>query len=175
MRRVAVIGNAGGGKSTLSKRIAADIDAPYRAVDQILWAPGWRYRDDFSARHRAWLKEPAWVIDGFGAWGAIEERFAAADAILWIDLPIALHYWWATKRVAKAVVGRDADAPPGCSLARALVPFYRMIWEIHREHRARLALLVETARDQGKAVHVLRSPAQIARFRAGAWKFAAAA
>lgn len=175
MRRVAVIGNAGGGKSTLSKRIAADLGAPYRAVDMILWLPGWTLNEDFEARHDAWLAEPTWVIEGVGPWASVERRFQYADTVLWIDLPLGTHLWWATKRLIKSAVGRDADAPPGCSLIAAAPGFYRMILDIHRSHRQRMALLVETARDKGKVVHVLRTPDQIARFRAGAWKFAEAA
>ena len=175
MRRVAVIGNAGGGKTTLSKRIAHDLGVAYRSVDQIQWLPNWRFNEDFDAHHDAWLKQAAWVIDGVAPWPAIEQRFARADTILWIDLPLATHLWWATKRLAKNLVSRDADVPEGCSLLRAAIPFYRMILQINGAHRQAMALLVEKARDQGKAVHILRTPQQIARFRAGAWKFAEAA
>lgn len=175
MRRVAIIGNAGGGKTTLSKRVAVDLGVPYRCIDAIQWLPGWRFNPDFEAMHEAFLADPGWVIDGFGTWPAIEARFAAADTILWIDLPLRTHLWWATKRLAKNLFGKDPDVPAGCSLLRNAFGFYRMILQIDRLHRQRLALAVENARDRGKVVHVLRTPEQIARFRAGAWKFAEAA
>ncbi len=175
MRRVAIIGNAGGGKSTLAKRIAADLDTPYCSIDMLQWKPGWRFNPEFDAEHDAWLQQPDWVIDGVGTWPSIERRFAAADTILWIDLPLSRHLWWATKRLAKNLRGPDEDVPPGCSLLGNVYPFYRMILDIDRRHRGRLALAVEKARDAGKVVHVLRTPDQIARFRAGAWKFAEAA
>jgi adenylate kinase family enzyme len=174
MRRVAIIGNAGG-DPLRERRLAADLGVPYHGVDMIQWLPGWHFNEDFDAHHDAWLKEPGWVIDGIGPWAAVERRFDYADTVLWIDLPLATHLWWATKRIAKDLVGGQADLPPGCSLIRAILPFYRMIFDIHRNHREAMALMVERARDQGKAVHVLRTTDQIARFRAGAWKFATAA
>lgn len=175
MRRVAIIGNAGGGKTTLSKRMAADLGVPYHSIDAVQWMPGWRFNPQFEAVHDSWLTEPAWVIDGIGTWSSIEKRFAAADTVLWIDLPLPRHLWWATKRLGKNTVRPDPDVPAGCSLLTNVYSFYRMILDIDQRHRGRLALAVEKARDSGKVVHVLRTPGQIARFRAGAWKFAEAA
>jgi adenylate kinase family enzyme len=42
MKRVVVIGNSGGGKSTLARRVAAQLDCPHVEVDSLLWQPGWR-------------------------------------------------------------------------------------------------------------------------------------
>lgn len=41
MRRVEIIGNGGGGKSTLAIRLSRDFDLPYHSVDPIQWQPGW--------------------------------------------------------------------------------------------------------------------------------------
>ncbi|MBP5855543.1 hypothetical protein KAJ83_00870 [Marivibrio halodurans] len=175
MRRVVVIGNAGGGKTTLSKRMAVDLGVAYHAIDHIQWLPGWIFNEDFDVLHDAWLQEPGWVIDGIGPWEAVERRLEYADTVLWVDLPLSTHLWWATKRLLKNLFGPDSDVPGGCSLIGSAIPFYRMILDIHKTHRAAMALVIETARDHGKVVHILRTPAQIARFRAGAWKFAEAA
>ncbi|MGD1944546.1 MAG: hypothetical protein ACFB0G_24900 [Leptolyngbyaceae cyanobacterium] len=40
MKKVAVFGNAGGGKSTLSKRLAAVTELPLGALDLIKYKPG---------------------------------------------------------------------------------------------------------------------------------------
>lgn len=42
MQRVSVIGNSGGGKSVLARRIAARYGLPYIEIDRILWRQGWR-------------------------------------------------------------------------------------------------------------------------------------
>ena len=42
MRRVAIIGNGGGGKSTLARRLASQIACPCIEIDAVLWQPEWR-------------------------------------------------------------------------------------------------------------------------------------
>jgi len=42
MRRVAVIGNSGGGKSALARRLADKLAIPCAEIDALLWLPGWR-------------------------------------------------------------------------------------------------------------------------------------
>ena len=46
MTRVAVIGNAGGGKSTLFRQLSLARPVPYFPVDRIQWRPGWRLVSD---------------------------------------------------------------------------------------------------------------------------------
>lgn len=41
MRRIAVIGNAGGGKSTLSRLLGDALALPVHHVDSIQYRPGW--------------------------------------------------------------------------------------------------------------------------------------
>jgi adenylate kinase family enzyme len=38
--RIAVIGNSGGGKSVLARRLAFELQLPYVEVDSLLWLPG---------------------------------------------------------------------------------------------------------------------------------------
>ena len=41
-RRIMVIGCSGGGKSTLSRKIATALDLPYHPMDrEVFWLPGW--------------------------------------------------------------------------------------------------------------------------------------
>jgi adenylate kinase family enzyme len=81
MTRVAVIGNAGGGKSTLCKQLSSARRLPYFAIDKIQWRPGWRpvSDDEFALAHAAMLGRQSWIIDGFGPWEEIEKRFDLAD------------------------------------------------------------------------------------------------
>jgi len=41
MTRVAVIGNAGGGKSTMCRSLRHVQQLPYYAIDKIQWKPNW--------------------------------------------------------------------------------------------------------------------------------------
>ena len=53
MERVAVIGNSGGGKSTLSRQLAARFDLPCTDLDCLLWLPGWQLASEevYQAEH----------------------------------------------------------------------------------------------------------------------------
>jgi adenylate kinase family enzyme len=44
MRRIAVIGTGGGGKSTLCRALGARLELPVREVGEVLWLPGWQRR-----------------------------------------------------------------------------------------------------------------------------------
>jgi adenylate kinase family enzyme len=68
MQRVAVIGNAGGGKSTLTRALAAKSGLPLYPVDKVQWQPGWQAvpEAEVTAALDAYAAEPRWVIDGWG-------------------------------------------------------------------------------------------------------------
>ena len=45
----------------------------------------------FLKMHAELLKQDRWIIDGFGGAAAAWERFAAADTLVYIDLPLLTH------------------------------------------------------------------------------------
>lgn len=73
MTRVAVIGNAGGGKSTLCRKPGAALDLPVFEIDQIQWRPGWvpTPADEFERQHAQIARRERWLIDGWGSAEAI--------------------------------------------------------------------------------------------------------
>jgi adenylate kinase family enzyme len=161
MTRVAVIGNAGGGKSTLCRRLSAARNLPYFSVDQMQWRPGWKPvpSEEFAVAHGDLLERPAWIIDGFGPWKEVEKRLGRADTIIFVDHPLWRHYWWATKR---QVMGRP-DGPEGCPMWPMTFQLYRMIWRLHRDLRPRLLAAIESRRMTARIFH-LRSPKQMRAF-----------
>jgi adenylate kinase family enzyme len=165
MTRVAVIGNAGGGKSTMCARLSAITGLPYYPIDKIQWQPGWvpTPRDDFNRRHDALIERERWIIDGWGSPEAIAARFEAADTIIFVDHPLAWHYWWAIKRQVKSAFGPVAEAPEGCPLLPVTWRMLRLIWQIHWTRRPDLLRQVEAFRDRKRVVHI-RSPRQLRRF-----------
>jgi adenylate kinase family enzyme len=106
IRKIMVVGNIAGGKTALSRSLAALYDLPLTHVDTIQFGAGMKLRP--HAETRAQLREIAatqekWVIDGFGPLDLIEERFLLADRIVFIDLPLWRHGWWCTKRQIKTL------------------------------------------------------------------------
>ena len=89
MRKVAVFGNAGGGKSTLGRRLAELTGLPLYVVDMMQFGRGGAKvpDDEFLQMHADLLRRDEWIIDGFGNMATAWERFAAADTLAYVDLP----------------------------------------------------------------------------------------
>ena len=69
MTRVMVIGNAGGGKSTMCRELCSVHALPYLAIDKIQWKPGWSqvHKDEYDRAHDALISGERWLVDGYGA------------------------------------------------------------------------------------------------------------
>lgn len=88
MRRVAVVGNAGSGKSTLGRRLARALAVPFVELDAIYHQPDWQPlpHEDFRARVATAVADAGWVIDG--NYSAVRDLvWARADTVVWLDLP----------------------------------------------------------------------------------------
>src|SRR5262249_44213453 len=111
MRRVAVFGNAGGGKSTLARRLAALTGLPLHVIDMLQFRVGAAPAPhaEYVAPHAALIARDEWIIDGFASVPPAGERFAAADTLIHVDLPLLTHYRWVTKRFVKGLFA----SPPG--------------------------------------------------------------
>ena len=162
-----VIGNVGGGKSTLSRAISVAHGLPHLAVDQIQWRPGWKRtpKTTFDALHREWLDQSRWVIDGWGSWDSIQQRLAAADTIVLVDHPFRVHVWWALKRQVKSLFRARPDGPLGCPMWRVTIPLFRMMWALHKEWRGPLIQAINARRGHARIIHI-RSPRVLAEFAA---------
>src|SRR4029434_10118433 len=123
VRRVAVFGNAGGGKSTLARRLAAATRLPLHVIDEMQFRAGGVEvsQDEYLRNHAELLSRDEWIIDGFGGARAAWERFAAADTLVLVDLPLITHYWWVTKPlILRLFVTAKGWAPERPGLCRSL-------------------------------------------------------
>lgn len=163
MQRVAVIGNAGGGKSRLSRRIAAARGLPYHAIDLLQYKSGWDLRPEFEDAHAALIAGDAWVIDGVGTWPSLTARLARADTIVFVDLPFRVHLWWATKRQVRAILFGRPDAPAGARSWPMTIKLYRLMVWVNRDIRPRFEAAALHHAGRARVVH-LRSVAELNAF-----------
>ena len=166
MQRVAVIGNAAGGKSTLARALADAHQLPYHEVDALLWNPDWSAvaEQDFRAKDVEILKQENWVLDGFGPWDSVERRFERADTIVLIDLPIWVHFWWAAERQIAWAKGEAEYVPAGHKEPPPNRELFEMIWQIDRQSLPRLRKLVTSHEETGTSVVRLTSPEALAAY-----------
>ena len=167
MTRIAVIGNAGGGKTTLCRALGRRLDLPVYSVDSVQWKPGWRAAEpsEVAAAQARWLAAGRWIIDGFGGDDLIAQRFAAADTIIFVDLPLYVHGWWALKRQITSVFRPRPEMPPKCPMLPMTWPLIKTMWFVHRHFRPRLMATLMQQRAQKRVIH-LRSPQAICEFLA---------
>jgi adenylate kinase family enzyme len=159
VRRIAVIGNGGGGKSTLCRTLGERLGLPVHEVDTVQWLPGWQRAplDETARVLDGWSADESWIIDGFGPFPVIERRLDRADTIVYVDFPFAQHLWWSAKRQATSRIRGQAWAgqtrpPSNLLLLRTLRMVDRM--------RPRLLEMVSRGERAAKLVH-LRSPGEL--------------
>jgi hypothetical protein len=165
MKRVAVFGNTGGGKSTLARRLAALTGLPLYPLDLIEFGVGGEPvpEEHYAKAHAELLRRDEWVIDGYGTLATAWERFAMADTLVYIDLPLRTHYWWVTKRLIKGVFINPEGWPDGSPLWRSTIHCYKVAWLCHSRLTPKYRELV--AESAGvKRVHHLKTPADIKAF-----------
>ncbi len=173
MRKVAVFGKPGSGKSTLSKALASATKIRLHALDSIEFKPnGERVdRDIYEAQHDAILAGESWIMEGFGPIDAFYKRLNAADTLIYIDLPYRASYWLVTKRFLKALrgkaFGRPGDWPEGwpegCSVFNGTLQSYKVLricptfWNKKFEHKLHTI-------SHNKSLYIVKSVSELNRF-----------
>jgi hypothetical protein len=103
-------------------------------IDLIQFAPGGAAvpHAEYLAAHAEMIHRDEWIIDGFGGVAPAWERFAAADTLVHVDLPLLTHYCWVTKRFIKGLLADPPGWPNGSPLWSSTLSSYRVIPLCHR-------------------------------------------
>ncbi|NER49104.1 MAG: adenylate kinase [Symploca sp. SIO1A3] len=165
MNRIAVFGNAGGGKSTLSKYLAEITGLPLVSLDLMKYKPGGGEvsHAEFQAAHNELLQQNQWIIDGFGSIDTLWERLDKADTLVYLDMPVLRHYWWVTKRLLTSVWVVPEGWPENSPLVKGTLNSYYTVWLCHQKLTPRYRNYVEAVKAT-KQVYHLRSPQEVKRF-----------
>jgi adenylate kinase family enzyme len=85
-----------------------------------------------------------WIIDGWGSWSCIERRLALSDTIIFVDLPLWMHFWFAAERqILIARGGKRVGHIEGCDDTGVTKHLFELIWKVNEIHRPRLISLLE--------------------------------
>lgn len=165
MKRVAIFGNAGGGKSTLARELAAITGLPLHVVDEMQFRPGGIAvpHEEFLEAHAELVNSNEWIIDGFGGIKPAWERFEAADTLIHVDLPLTVHALWVTKRLVKGLFAAPAGWPEGSPVISSTISSYRVLWPCHSRLTPKYRSYVSEAAQRKRVFH-LRSRRELMQF-----------
>ena len=138
MRRIAIVGSGGSGKSVLARRLGERLGLDVVHLDLLFWRPGWveTPQDEWRQRQQALVEGDSWIIDGNHA-PTLDVRLARADTVVFLDLP---RRSCMRRAIWRSLVHRGRTRPDraeGCEerLDRA---FLRWVWTIPRVGRPHL-------------------------------------
>jgi adenylate kinase family enzyme len=159
VERVAFIGNAGGGKSVLARRLAAHTQLPYVELDCFIVRPdGQMFPDEvFDREHERLIAEPRWIIDGICPMRAIAPRLERASHIVLIDLPLWLHYAIASDRQKVWADGKLQNPPGGQLKPSPTATLFQLMWDIDQNWMPHIRALCAQEEAAGKIVTRLTS------------------
>lgn len=129
MKKIAVFGKPGSGKSTLSNSLASATGIKLHALDSILYKQNGDLvdRKTYDEEHEIILCSDSWIIDGFGPIESFNKRLEVADTLIYIDLPYIVSYWLVTKRCLKGLVVKPEGWPAGSSILKGTMESFKML------------------------------------------------
>ena len=164
MRRVLVIGSGGAGKSTFARRLGERTRLPVVHMDAHYWRPGWvePSKEEWRRQVERLLEADAWIMDGnYG--GTMDLRLAAADTVVFLDLPRLTCLWRVFARRWRFRNRTRPDMTEGCP-ERVSLEFVRWIWTYPRLRRP--AILERLAALDRATPVILRSAGEVDRWLA---------
>ena len=107
--RIVVVGSSGAGKTSLARRLAAQLGVPPLELDALHFAEDWIEAPDalFAQRIDAVTASGGWVIDG--NYSAVIEGLVwpRAHAVVWLDYPFRTCAWRLLRRTVLRSARRE--------------------------------------------------------------------
>ena len=165
MQRILIIGNAGSGKSTFSKKLAQKLDLPIVHLDRLYWTGNWEHleRDEFDKVLQIELDKPQWIIDGnFNR--TFPHRLQYCDTVFFFDLPTVACLWGITKRIFQNYGKTRSDMGGNCPeyFDKQKVSLYKGVLNFNKKRRKEYYDLLRNA--PGVTVTVFHSRKQADKY-----------
>lgn len=125
MQRIFITGNAGTGKTTLSKQVSELLGIKAYGLDKIVWSPGWQMAStvDRAIKIAEITKKSSWIIDGVS-----EVALKAADTIIFLDFPRKISYIRVMKRNWRYLFKSRPELPKNCPEILIVKQLLKIIW-----------------------------------------------
>lgn len=99
MRKIAICGCGGSGKSAVARQISDRLALPVTHLDMVYYDDQWKplSQDEFAAVQRRLVAEDRWILDGNYA-STMPIRLAAADVVVFLDIHPLICLWGILQR-----------------------------------------------------------------------------
>jgi adenylate kinase family enzyme len=139
MKRVVVVGSPGSGKSTFSKMLGDKTGIPIIHLDYYHLQTDHNYPVDTKAwnlKVSELIKPDEWIVDGnYGA--TYPERFAAADTIIFFDIPRRVCLYRILKRYVH-YQNRKREEMPEDWVERLDSGFLKYVWRFNKHSKPKI-------------------------------------
>lgn len=169
MRRVAVFGTTGSGKSWVAERLAERAGLRVVELDALFWGRDWQPAPVDLFRHRVEREtsDDGWIV--VGNYGQVRDLvWRPADTLVWLDLPLPLVMSRLLRRTVKRAVMREElwgtgnrETLSNAFLSRNSILLYAL--RTHGRNRERFTKECEALAGEKRVVR-LRSPRDVERF-----------
>ncbi|TAK23362.1 MAG: adenylate kinase [Chloroflexota bacterium] len=168
MKRVAVVGTSGSGKTTFAATLAARLGYDHVELDALHWEAGWKMAEVevFRSRVTTATDGEHWVCDG--SYTKVRDIvWSRADTLVWLDYPLPLVLARLFRRTAQRLWAREALWNGNReSLREHFSRDSLFIWAFrqHRRNRVAYPAALAESRFAHLAIVHLRSPNEAERW-----------
>lgn len=151
MNKILVTGNAGSGKSTLSRRIGDKLPIPVYSLDKVVWKPGWEKASDTEKRKgiEKLISKDKWIIDGVSS-----QVLEVADTVIFLDYPMMTCYSRVLKRNWRYLFRSRPELPENCPEILIIWELVKIIWNFDRKYKYNVIDQINKFKHSKKIIHI---------------------
>ena len=132
MKKIAIFGCPGSGKSTFATKLSKKLNIPVYHLDKYFFKQNWQEvgLEIFMGQQKNILSTEQWIVEGCSM-RSLELRFQAADLLICLDIPRRTCLWRVIKRWW---TGRLTDCKPeNCPEVLRFV-FLKYVWGYRKKY-----------------------------------------
>ena len=136
MKKIAIIGSGGAGKSTLAITLAEQMTLPLHHLDRLYWRPNWQRAEPvaWASLQQRLCAQESWIIDG-NYFNTLDIRLAACDTVIFLDVD---RYRCIYRAVKRTLFSKPrSDMAEGCN-ERFDWHFIKFLWHYPTNMRPRV-------------------------------------
>ncbi|MBN2795630.1 MAG: DNA topology modulation protein [Clostridia bacterium] len=164
MKKIAVIGCSGSGKSLISQFLNKKLDIPVYHLDSLFWKANWvpTPQEEWDTIQKELVKKEKWIIDGNYA-GTLDIRLSEADTVIFFDLPRYICMFRIFKRYFQYRNTTRPDMSADCE-EKIDLEFVKWVWHFNKTQRPEVLKKLEFYSE--KNIMILKTKKEVSRFMA---------